>query len=123
LLAPAFQLMERWRGQLGDTEWETWKRTGWREVLDRTTNKPARIDFGFVEDAATIDVGSPDVRVPTLILHGVNDDVVPIDHSRRFAAGKRHVRLVELDDDHELVSSLPKILEESDRFLATWLGA
>jgi hypothetical protein len=31
------------------------------------------------------------------------------------------VRLVELDDDHDLVSSLPKILEESDRFLTTWL--
>lgn len=122
LLAPAFQLVQRWRDQLGDAEWETWKRTGWREVLDRTTNQPARIDFGFVEDVAAVDAGSPDIRVPTLILHGVRDDVVPIDHSRRFAAGKRHVRLVELDDDHELVSSLPIILGEADRFLATWLG-
>jgi pimeloyl-ACP methyl ester carboxylesterase len=126
LLAPAFQLMQRWRAQLGDAEWEAWQRTGWREVVDRTTGQPARIDFGFVEDVAAVDDrthcgGFPNVTVPTLILHGIHDDVVPIDHSRRFAAGKPHVRLVELDDDHDLVSSLPEILDESDRFLTAWL--
>lgn len=116
LMAPAFQLVERWRIALGDAFTE-WQRTGWREVLDYTTGKPARVDFGFVEDARSIDVGFPDVRVPTLVIHGVHDDVVPVDHSRRFAAGKPHVSLVEVDDGHELVASLPRILEESDAFL------
>lgn len=121
LLAPAFQLVARWKIALGDA-FTDWQRTGWREVLDYTTGKPARVDYGFVEDAAVIDVGFPDVRVPTLILHGVNDDVVPIDHSRRFARGKRHVRLVELDDGHELVASIPRLLAEAEQFLAPWLG-
>ena len=118
LLAPAFQLAARWQQQLG-AGWEDWQRTGWREVIDRTTGLPARVDHGFVEDVAAIDVGSPDIRIPTLILHGIHDDAVPIEHSRRFAAGKRHVRLVELDDDHELVGSLPRLLVESDAFLGT----
>ena len=122
LFAPAFQLVERWRLALGDA-FTAWERTGWREVLDYTTGQPARVDFGFVEDARAVDVGFPDVRVPTLIIHGVHDDVVPIDHSRRFAAGKRHVRLVEVDDGHELVASLPRLLAEADAFLAPWLGA
>jgi pimeloyl-ACP methyl ester carboxylesterase len=123
LLAPAFQLGTRWRAQLGDAGWEDWKRTGTREVIDRTTNQPAQIEFGFIEDVLAIDIDFPDIRVPTLIFHGVDDDAVPIDHSRRFAAGKRHVRLIELDDDHELTSSLPEILAETDRFLTPWLGA
>jgi pimeloyl-ACP methyl ester carboxylesterase len=121
LLAPAFQLVERWKIALGDA-FADWQRSGWREVLDYTTGGKARVDFGFVEDAAALDVGFPDVRVPTLILHGVNDDVVPIDHSRRFAAGKRHVRLVELDDGHELVTSIPRLLAEAEQFLEPWLG-
>ena len=121
LLAPAFQLVERWKIALGDGFTE-WQRTGSREVLDYTTGKPARVDFGFVEDAAAIDIGFPDVRVPTLILHGIDDDVVPIDHARRFAAGKRHVRVIELDDGHELIASLPRLLTEADAFLAPWLG-
>jgi pimeloyl-ACP methyl ester carboxylesterase len=122
LLAPAFQLVERWRDALG-AELADWQRTGWREVLDYTTGKPARVDYGFIEDVSAIDVGFPDVRVPTLILHGVRDDVVPVAHSRRFAAGKRHVRVVELDDGHELTESLPRLLEEADGFLAPWLGS
>lgn len=118
LLAPAFQLIARWQQLLGEA-WPAWQRTGWREVHDYTTNTPARVDFGFAEDAAAIDVGFPDVTVPTLILHGVNDETVPVEHSRRFAAGRPHVRLVELDDGHELIASLPRLLEEADRFLAT----
>ncbi len=121
LLAPAFQLVARWRTLLGD-EFIAWQESGWRDVMDYTTGDSARIDFGFAEDAALVDVGFPDVRVPTLVLHGVNDETVPVEHSRTFAAGKRHVRLVELDDNHELTASLPHLLSESDAFLAPWLG-
>jgi len=120
LLAPAFQLIARWRALPG---WEDWRRTGWREVHDYQTHQPARIDFGFAEEAMAIDAGYPDVRVPTLILHGVGDQSVPIETSRAFARDKRHVRLVELDDGHDLLTSLPRLLEESDQFLAPWLGA
>ena len=123
LMAPAFQLAQRWRAQLGEDAWATWQRTNALEVTDRTTGKPANVPFDFMTDVLSIDQDFPDIRVPTLIVHGVNDDVVPVDHSRRFAAGKRHVRLVEVDDDHELAASIPRILEESDRFLTTWLGA
>jgi pimeloyl-ACP methyl ester carboxylesterase len=116
LMAPAFHLASRWRDMLG-AEWDAWRQSGWREVTDYTTGQPARVDFGFVEDVAAIDVGTPDVRVPTLIFHGTSDDVVPVSHSRAFAAGKGHVQVIELDDGHELVASLPTILAETDRFL------
>ena len=119
LLAPAFQLIARWRELAG---WDDWRRTGWREIHDYKTNQPARIDFGFASEAMAIDVGYPDVRVPTLILHGVHDEVVAIEHSRMFAAGKPHVRLIELADGHDLLASMPRLLAESERFLAPWIG-
>jgi uncharacterized protein len=122
LFAPAFQLALRWRVALGDA-FAAWERTGYREVLDYTTGQQAKVDFGFVEDVRTVDIGFPDVRVPTLIIHGIHDDVVPVDHARRFAAGKPHVRLVEVDDGHELVATLPRLLSEAEAFLAPWLGA
>ena len=118
LMAPAFQLVARWREMLG-AEFEAWRASGWREVMDFTTKQPARVDFGFVADAEAIDVGYPDVRVPTLIVHGIHDDTVPVAHSRRFAEGRPNVTLVEVDDGHELIASLPRILEETDRFLAS----
>ncbi len=119
LLAPAFQLIARWRQLPG---WDEWRRRGWREIHDYKTNKPARIDFEFAAEASTLDVGYPDVRVPTLILHGTRDEVVDIEHSRTFARGQPHVRLVELDDGHDLIASLPRMFDETAKFLALWLG-
>ena len=44
---------------------------------------------------------------PTVVIHGRQDDVVPIESSRRFGAP-----LIEVDDDHRLSGSLPLILRE-----------
>ena len=95
------------------------------EIDDHATQTKARVDFGFVEEAARIDSkngGWPDVRVPTLIVHGVHDDVVDIGLSREWARARRHVRLVEVDDGHELVRSIELIARESERHLAGYLG-
>jgi len=94
-------------------------------IDDYATGQKARVDFGFAEDIAAIDAadeGWPDVRVPTLIVHGRLDEVVDIELSRTFAAGKRHVRLVELEDRHELTATLPRTLAEAEAFLAPFLG-
>jgi len=120
LLAPAFRLVDRWREQLGP-EWDEWKRTGWRDVHDYTTGGSAKVDFGFMEDAMELYKKRIDLKVPTLILHGKNDATVPIDHSRTFAKGKPNVTVIELDDGHQLLESIPTLLAESDRFLAPYL--
>lgn len=120
LLAPAFRLAEGWRKRLGAAGWKAWQTSGWLEVFDYAENKPARVDFSFIEDVERIDArgdGWPDVRVPTLIVHGVRDETVEIERSRAFAEGRRHVRLVEVDDGHELAASLERIAQEADRFL------
>lgn len=126
LLAPAFRIMERWRQRLGEEGFRAWEERGWLEVDDHAEKRRSRVDFGFAVDAAEVDDrsgGWPDVRVPTLIVHGVHDEVVDIALSREFAAGKRHVRLVEVDDGHELVASIPRILREADDFLRPLLGS
>lgn len=123
LLAPAFFILERWPERLGPDAWQRWQRTGWQETMDYTTGQPAQVDWGFITDLAEhCTPGLPDVRVPTLILHGRGDEVVDIDAARRFAAGKRHVHLIELDDGHELVASLPRIAAAADEFLRPFLG-
>lgn len=124
LLAPAFRLVPRWRARLGEEAWARWEASGWQEVHDYTTGRPARVDFDFIRDLARVDGsagGFPEVRVPTLIIHGAQDAVVDIEGSRMFASGRPHVRLVEVADGHELVASVPRILAEADAFLAPLL--
>jgi uncharacterized protein len=125
LLAPAFRMIERWQRRLGDDAWRDWRESGWMAIEDYAERRAARVDFGFAEDASGVDAeggGWPDVRVPTLILHGTGDATVDVELSREFAASRRWVRLIELDDGHELVASLPAILSAADEFLAPWLG-
>jgi len=126
LFAPAFGLARGWRARLGDDGWRTWAERGWLEVHDYATGGTARVDHGFVEELElndADDAGMPDVRVPTLIVHGIHDETVDIARSRAFAQGKRHVRLVEVDDGHELVASLPRITAEADTFLTGFLAS
>jgi pimeloyl-ACP methyl ester carboxylesterase len=60
--------------------------------------------------------------VPTLIVHGRQDAVVDIDGSRTFATGRRNVRLVEVDDDHALVATLPATVLAVGRFLLPFVN-
>ncbi len=124
LLAPAFRLAERWEARLGEAH-RRWREAGFLEVDDHATKQRARVDYGFFEDARAVDAdpgGWPDVRVPTLVLHGRADDVVDVELSRVWSRGKRHVHLVELDDGHELVASLPRIAAAAEAFLAPFLS-
>lgn len=119
LLAPALRFGNGWRGPVGDERWVRWTTDGWLETFDHTTGGTVRVHLAFARELeADDDRGFPDVRVPTLILHGIRDDVVPIALSRTFAADRPHVRLVELDDGHELLATLPIVLDEIERFLA-----
>ena len=121
LMAPAFRLFELWKERLGPEKMAEWERSGFLEVDDYVSRAKARVDHGFFVDMISADPpGWPDVRVPTLIVHGSRDDVVPVELSRAFAEGRRHVRLVEVDDGHDLAASVPLILEEAARFLAPW---
>jgi len=115
LMAPAFQLIQRWKQR---TDWEAWRYSGWLDIHDFAENKPARVDFGFARDAQMVDAGFPKVHVPTLVFHGTKDDTVSIDMSREFVTTHPTARLVELDDGHELIASIPTILAGSDEFLA-----
>jgi predicted esterase YcpF (UPF0227 family) len=118
LMAPAFHLAERWRARLGDDAWTRWQAEGSLAIDDYATKQEARVGWGFVEELARLEGGAlPDVRVPTCVVHGVRDEVVPVEGSRRWAEGKRHVKLVELDDGHELTASIERILLEAGEFL------
>lgn len=125
LLAPAFRIIERWRARLGEDAWRRWREEDGIEVTDHAAKRTTKVDFGFAEDAAAVDAaggGWPDVRVPTLIVQGQRDETVDPALARQWAAGKGHVRLVEVDDGHELAGSLHRIQAVADGWLSPWMG-
>jgi pimeloyl-ACP methyl ester carboxylesterase len=99
-------------------EMRLWKETGWSEVDHHETGRKERLAWGLIEDARTHAALTKAPACPVLIFHGRRDDVVPCTLSETFARDNPHVRLELLDDDHSLLASVPRILDES----VAWLG-
>ncbi|HSM94328.1 MAG TPA: YqiA/YcfP family alpha/beta fold hydrolase [Anaeromyxobacteraceae bacterium] len=115
LLAPAFNLVERWRGRLSAAELDGWRRDG-LEVQHHATGTRRRIGWAFFEDAGR-HPAYPEVRVPTLVVAGRQDETVPLADIERFAERTPSARLVVLDDGHGLERSYARIHEEIRGFL------
>ncbi|MEZ4316799.1 MAG: alpha/beta fold hydrolase [Myxococcota bacterium] len=59
--------------------------------------------------------GDPEALIAppgTVILHGVHDEIIPVEASRRLVARSPGSRLLELDDGHRLVGSLDVLARE-----------
>jgi pimeloyl-ACP methyl ester carboxylesterase len=110
LLCPGFDLADRWPDVVGAEKMARWEREGALALAD-ATGALVDVHWGFMESARR-HPGTPEVPCPTLILHGVRDEIVPIEQSRRYAAARPHVRLIELDDDHSLIDSIDRVVEE-----------
>ena len=117
LMAPAFCFPRRWEAELGSEAFEAWRRTGSREVFHYGEGRERAIGFGLIEDGLQYE-DYPAPKCPALVLHGVNDTVVPVSYSREFARRQGElVRLVEYASDHALADVTPAIWEETARFL------
>jgi pimeloyl-ACP methyl ester carboxylesterase len=94
----------------------------WFNDLQRITTSPENA-VRIVHATAQVDVSDllPQVRVPTLVLHGQNDAAQPLDEGRRLAAGIPGARFVTLETRNHLVleqePAWSRLLEEITAFL------
>lgn len=114
LIAPAFDFGERWRARLGDEGIERWLEQG-HALFPNVDGEQVPVHAAFLTEACALPQ-RPVVNAPTLILHGVHDDVIPIESSRAYAAEHAHVELLELDADHALSDHEDHVAAETQRF-------
>ncbi|MGB9454607.1 MAG: YqiA/YcfP family alpha/beta fold hydrolase [Bryobacteraceae bacterium] len=116
LLAPAFGFARRWPERLGAEAVENWRRTGWMEVFHYADGRNRAISYALLEDGAQYE-DYPDFIQPALIFHGVQDDVVPVELSRRFVARHPNAALEVVDSGHEMLNVLDAIGPKVTGFL------
>lgn len=112
LLAPAPEFGTN-RTRLGEQGLAHWKQTGWLEMTHYAYGDVRQVHYELIADANQYDSFSVTNAVPTLILQGARDEVVDPDMVARFALSRPHVRLVMLDDGHQLGASLDRVWSES----------
>lgn len=111
LLCPAFELAQRWSTLVTPDELSRWEREG-AMPFRNAQGDDVGLHFRFVEEARTI-TPMPQPSCPIRVIHGLRDERVPIELSRRFVATDPSRRsLLELDDGHELRGDLDLLCRE-----------
>ena len=117
LLCPALDLGDRWEDLLGAPAFSAWQRTGGINMTVPNSGATVSVPYSLVEQTRQISRANlPRVQVPTTVLHGIQDAVVPIDTSERFAVlNEPLVHVVRVDDDHALTTeeTMDRIFKEA----------
>ena len=74
------------------------------------------LNYNFVTDARQYTEEHLTRSLPTLILHGKEDEVIPIQASRDFAKKRPWVKLIELNSDHALGDVIAEIWQAIQLF-------
>jgi len=116
LMAPAFGFARRWAASLGPRALDEWRTSGALKVFHYAAGGPTPLGWNLMADASGYE-DEPQVHQPTLVWHGLHDDVVPVEASRAFAVHNPAARLVEADSNHELADVAGQIAEDAVTFL------
>ena len=117
LLAPAVMFGDPERHLLPPERVEEWKRRGEYDFLHFAYNEKRPLAYAFYEDSLKYDAFGTLFTQPALIFQGQRDGVVDPKAVEQFAATRPNVTLSLLDDDHQLVASLPQIWNDVRPFL------
>jgi uncharacterized protein len=114
LLAPALGFPQPWLSSIGDDNLRHWQETGNWPIYHYIERCEVPLAYNFVLDAQKYTEQQFMRKLPTLIFHGTQDEVVPIELSQHYAANHPEVQLHELASDHGLGNVLPLIWEKMD---------
>jgi pimeloyl-ACP methyl ester carboxylesterase len=116
LLAPALDFGANRMRDLGEQGIDQWRRTGRLDVFHHAYERTMPVGYALYEDAARYDAFALDLQMPILIFQGARDTVVDPEVATRFARGRQNVTVRMLDDDHQLLQSMPTIWAETRGF-------
>ncbi|PSR17963.1 esterase, partial [filamentous cyanobacterium CCP3] len=117
LLAPAFDFLKQWLPRLGPNQLAAWSTEGTFPIYHFHEQRFLPLHYEFITDAQRYDDDALNATIPTLILHGLEDETIAIAASRAYAASRPWVRLVELPSDHALTDVEKDIWQHTQEFL------
>lgn len=114
LLAPAVAYQPEW---IDEAVLQQWKESGSRDVFHYAFNTLLPLWYTYYLDGQHYAEAVPPAA-PTLIIHGEQDEVVSVAHSRAYVERfPSSTRLIVVDSDHRLQDQLPLIWEHVQTFL------
>jgi pimeloyl-ACP methyl ester carboxylesterase len=117
LLAPAVMFAHPGHHLLPPERIAEWHAKGALPFFHYGDNAERLLDVAFYDDTVRYDAFGAVVRQPALVFQGLHDEAVDYRTVEAFARTRPNVTLSLLDDDHQLVKSLPRIWNDVAPFL------
>jgi pimeloyl-ACP methyl ester carboxylesterase len=117
LMAPAVMFAKPGHHLLPPETIDEWRRRGALPFFHYADNAERDLRYEFYEDSLRYDAFHAAVRQPTLIFQGLHDASVDYRTVEAFAKARANVTLSLLDDDHQLIASLPRMWDDIRAFL------
>jgi hypothetical protein len=96
---------------------EEWRRRRALPFFHYQFGEERLLNFTFYEDSLRYDPFTAKMAQPALVFQGLRDEAVDYRTVEQFARNRPNVTLSLLDDDHQLVSSLPRMWDAVAPFL------
>ncbi len=116
LLAPAFDFLAHWLPKIGEQQLNSWQKTGYLSIYHHATKNLVPLHYDFLTDAQNYPLVEINRVLPTLIIHGIHDDVIPVGASQSYVIDRPWVDLLEWNSDHQLTDASEQIWQEIRRF-------
>jgi pimeloyl-ACP methyl ester carboxylesterase len=116
LMAPALDFVRNNRRVIGDENLQQWQATGELSLYHYALQQETLLSYEFMRDMEHYEDQHLQRALPTLILHGIRDKVVPVEISREFAATHPWVTLQTFDSDHSLSNVQPELWQAIQQF-------
>jgi uncharacterized protein len=116
LMAPALQFIKGWQKDLGEKAIALWRATGSLPVYHYGYGTERKLKPDILDDALLYDENQFTRPVPTLILHGSQDRVIPMERSQAFAQTRPYMKLKIYETDHSMESVLEPLWYEVAAF-------
>jgi len=117
LLAPAVMFAKPGHHLLPPERIDEWRRRGALPFFHYADNAERLLNYAFYDDSLRHDPFDVAFTQPTLIFQGLRDASVDYRTVEQFAKVRPNVTLSLLDDDHQLIASLPRMWNEVRAFL------
>jgi pimeloyl-ACP methyl ester carboxylesterase len=116
LLAPAVMFAKPGHHLLPPERIEEWQRRGALPFFHYGAGIERDLNFAFYEDSLRHDAFNTRFDQPTMIFQGLRDASVDHRTVEAFAKTRTNVTLALLEDDHQLIASLPRIWNDVQPF-------
>src|SRR5437899_7178328 len=117
LLAPAVMFAKPGHHLLPPERVDEWRRRGALPFFHYAYGEERPLNYAFYEDSLRHDAFDAAFNQPALVFQGLRDASVDHRTVEQFARTRPNVTLSLLDDDHQLIASLPRIWDGVADFL------